>query len=668
MLALARLYALTSYFHPHWDEAQAPAWVSLLEKPSRATLVAALAALNDPLTGLVEEGVPSGTEGTFFLATTTEGAPVLTLSEPGLLLRPEQEQRFGEYLRSVLAAPVLLLDLQGTRPPSERAVANLVRLTEGIARPTVWQRAHFGKVPEGEPSTGGFRSGWLVREAALSVARWPQTAVLVNQYTLLPPFVVALQQLGKAAVFFAGEGELDTRWRGSWTELVVLGETVRLRTGLSTVALTGRFPTPVAARTAALAWLAKPTREPRIVPSLPPVTVPAAPSSRAHAALRLWSTLWLLHPDRERLGPVLERAWPTFWQSVRAAATPLAFHQAVRGLLAQTGDGHAAARSPLDMLLFGEAAPPVRVREVEGQPTVVRLLSPAAEAGGLAVGDVVQAVDGVSVAQRRAALTPWLASSTPQGLGNYLSNRLLLGPAGSMARLVVRGKDGKPKTAFCPREPSGGHVPERSGAVVRELQPGVVYVDLDRLSVAEVAPLFARYGTARTLIFDLRGYVEETAWALAPYLNPRPGTVAAQVVRPVAVPPERGESKPRFLTETFPLELPPPGTGKPFRGKLVCLIDERTQSQSELTALFLAACGAVFVGSPSAGAVGDVTSVLLTDGILVRFSGQDVRYPDGRIVARKGFQPHVRVTPSLAGIRAGRDEVLERALTSPPPQ
>lgn len=668
MLALARLYAVVSHFHPHWDEALAPGWVSLLENPSPPALTTALAALTDPLTGLATAVQPAQNEGTFFLGSLADGGVALTLSQPELLLRPENERRLAEYLRAALSAPSVLLDLQAARPTAESAMVNLVRLTEGIARPTVWQRAHFGKAPEGEPSTGGFRRGWLVREAALSVANWPLTAVLVNRYTSLPPFVVALQQLGKAAIFIVGDGEPDTRWLGSWTELPVLGETVRLRTGLSTVAPTKRFTTTEAARDAAVAWLAKPKREALVPPALSPTTVPTAPSSRAHAALRLWGTLWLLHPDRERLGPILERAWPTFWQSVRAAASPLAFHQAVRVLLAQTGDGHAVARSPLDTRLFGEAVPPVRVREIEGQPTVVRLLSPAAEAGGLAVGDVVQAIDGVPVARRRSTFTLWLAASTPQGLGNYLSNRLLLGAAGSMARLVVRGKEGTPKPAFCPREPSGGHVPERSGAVVRELKPGVVYVDLDRLSVAEVAQLFARYGTAKTLIFDLRGYVEETAWALAPYLNPRSGTVAAQVVRPVAAPPERGETKPRFLTETFPLELPPPSTGKRFRGKLVCLIDERTQSQAELTALFLAACGAVFVGSPSAGAVGDVTSVLLTDGILVRFSGQELRYPDGRTVTRKGIQPKLRVTPTLVGVRAGRDEVLERALASPPPQ
>jgi len=46
----------------------------------------------------------------------------------------------------------------------------------------------------------------------------------------------------------------------------------------------------------------------------------------------------------------------------------------------------------------------------------------------------------------------------------------------------------------------------------------------------------------------------------------------------------------------------------------------------------------------------------------VKLSGHDVRHADGRQLQRVGLQPHVRVAPTIAGIRAGRDEVLEKAI------
>jgi C-terminal processing protease CtpA/Prc len=43
-------------------------------------------------------------------------------------------------------------------------------------------------------------------------------------------------------------------------------------------------------------------------------------------------------------------------------------------------------------------------------------------------------------------------------------------------------------------------------------------------------------------------------------------------------------------------------------------------------------------------------------------SGIGVFYPDKRPTQRVGIVPDVEVQPTIAGIRAGRDEVLEEAL------
>ena len=93
------------------------------------------------------------------------------------------------------------------------------------------------------------------------------------------------------------------------------------------------------------------------------------------------------------------------------------------------------------------------------------------------------------------------------------------------------------------------------------------------------------------------------------------------------------------------------------------LIDDRAISQSEHTALFFeAANDTTFIGMPTAGANGDVTRFRLPGGFTVSFTGHDVRHADGRQLQRVGIQPHIRVAPTIDGLRSGRDEVLERAL------
>jgi len=93
------------------------------------------------------------------------------------------------------------------------------------------------------------------------------------------------------------------------------------------------------------------------------------------------------------------------------------------------------------------------------------------------------------------------------------------------------------------------------------------------------------------------------------------------------------------------------------------LIDERTISQAEHTGLFFeAANGTKFIGSPTMGANGDVTYFFVPGGIRVNMTGHSVRHADGRQLQRVGLQPDIFVEPTIAGIRAGRDEVLERAI------
>jgi C-terminal processing protease CtpA/Prc len=75
-----------------------------------------------------------------------------------------------------------------------------------------------------------------------------------------------------------------------------------------------------------------------------------------------------------------------------------------------------------------------------------------------------------------------------------------------------------------------------------------------------------------------------------------------------------------------------------------------------------AATEVTFIGTPTNGANGDVTATVLPGGINVSFSGHDVRHGDGRQLQRLGIQPHIRVEPTIAGVRSGRDEVLEKAI------
>jgi C-terminal processing protease CtpA/Prc len=113
---------------------------------------------------------------------------------------------------------------------------------------------------------------------------------------------------------------------------------------------------------------------------------------------------------------------------------------------------------------------------------------------------------------------------------------------------------------------------------------------------------------------------------------------------------------------TFDQKLPP-NNGPVYTGRVVMLINEFAVSQAEHTCPFFeSATNVTFIGSPTNGANGDVTKLVLPGDISVNFSGHDVRHADGRRLQRVGIQPDVKVEPTPKGISPGRDEVLEAAV------
>jgi C-terminal processing protease CtpA/Prc len=68
------------------------------------------------------------------------------------------------------------------------------------------------------------------------------------------------------------------------------------------------------------------------------------------------------------------------------------------------------------------------------------------------------------------------------------------------------------------------------------------------------------------------------------------------------------------------------------------------------------------VGSQTAGADGNVTQVAIPGGYEAWFSGLGILYPDGGQTQRKGIRVDVEVKPTMEGLKAGKDEVLEAAL------
>jgi len=106
------------------------------------------------------------------------------------------------------------------------------------------------------------------------------------------------------------------------------------------------------------------------------------------------------------------------------------------------------------------------------------------------------------------------------------------------------------------------------------------------------------------------------------------------------------------------------GTKNYYTGKIVVIVNEDTQSAAEYHAMaFQSSPNTVVLGSSTAGADGNISILSLPGGVHSIFSGIGIYYPDGKQTQRKGIRIDEVVKPTVKGIKEGRDEVLERAIS-----
>lgn len=102
----------------------------------------------------------------------------------------------------------------------------------------------------------------------------------------------------------------------------------------------------------------------------------------------------------------------------------------------------------------------------------------------------------------------------------------------------------------------------------------------------------------------------------------------------------------------------------PYKGKIIILVNEVTQSQPEfLTMFYRMSPNAIVVGSETAGADGNMFFLPLPGGMTTAFSGMGVYYPDGTETQQVGIKPDIEVRPTIKGIKEGKDELLEKAIS-----
>lgn len=720
LIGLAKVWSAVKYFHPSlayreidWDKAlvEAIPKVRAAKTPQeyQAALNQMLAALGDASTRAeiepeskaapsAQTNAPAGEpvrteEGVLFIS-------AMQIAETGARDNTAYRVLLGKIGEAIPSAKAVVIDARRASAAGDNSFAPYLYveqlrqilpelLDSNVTLGSSRYRIHNGYATQTGGASFYYSAFANVAPQTLSgrnKAKTPPIVFIINEHTpSAAEMLGGLQHAGRAYVIQEGERAPEASG-GSYTLELPDGVKARVRTSESVNpdGSLGFTADAVVPKDAAMREALRAVQENKVsqvgrktAATLTPLVgqkektyaemeFPAA-EYRLLALFRYWAVVNNFYPYKHLIQDTWATVLPRYIPKFEANRDAADYQLTVRELVTEMHDSHGGVQNAnASAERLGAYLPPVIVRHVEGRTVITNVLDDKLP---VKVGDVVLTVDGEPVEKRIEFLSRYTAASTPQALMRSVHLNLLRGQKETVVKLRVRGTDGTTREVEVPRSFGNADraklfaVMQRTTPVVQVLPSGYGYVDLARLQPGEVDQMFETIKNTPAVIFDMRGYPNGTGWAISPRLTEKMQPVAALFSRPLLEATSLSDSE---LAETpsytFAQRIPE-RKGDVYRGKVVMLINEDAISQAEHTCMFFeAATDVTFVGTPTTGANGDVTYMVLPGNLAVSFTGHNVRHADGRQLQRVGIQPTLKVAPTISGVVAGRDEILEAAV------
>ncbi|HEY4596778.1 MAG TPA: S41 family peptidase [Thermoanaerobaculia bacterium] len=423
----------------------------------------------------------------------------------------------------------------------------------------------------------------------------------------------------------------------------------------------------------ALVPVALPADDQGTFPHLPPPVLPVpdkpagfVPSgsdrtTRLAGVVVSWSVFQHFGPYIEQVGTDLPGALRRGLTSAAAGPDAAAYVRTLRSLLAELKDGHAMVKNPA-------VNPPVRFAFtwdwIENHLVITSVEAGATH--GMLPGDRVLAINGKPATDALAEIESLTSAATPQWLLLRSLTELSGGQPGGTATLTVQPHAGGPArtVTVAYTAPYGstlgiggfGSPTDPRPEKIAELRPGIFYVDLSRIDDDDFNGAVDRLAAADGIVFDMRGYPFLLSEWVLDHLIDKPVTTNWFNIPVVTQPDRQGwswRSIYLFLTPKAPR----------FTGRFAFLIDGRVLSAAEtLMGIVEGERLGALVGGPTAGTNGSMDPFDVAGGHTLRWTGMDIRKKDGSPHHGVGIKPTVPVSRTLAGVIAGRDELLEKAI------
>lgn len=367
---------------------------------------------------------------------------------------------------------------------------------------------------------------------------------------------------------------------------------------------------------------------------------------------RYWNMIQYFYPYRNLLDESWDSTLYNFIPKILESENELTYKLSLLDLIAKINDTHANIWSDDSVLndFLGKRIAPIEIKSIDDKIIVTKIFDEF-PSGSIKVGDVIRKVDDITIEALMADKIKYCPASNKATKLRDCVKRIL---RTNKNTLTLTLDDGRKITVDCV---DFRKIIYRIDDVPSHqlIHGDIGYIYPGTLKKGEILEIMQDFSNTKGLIIDLRCYPSDfIVFSLGNYLVPKPSDFVSFT--------NCSHSEPGEFVFTHSLSVG--GQNSFYRKKVIVIVNEKTQSQAEYTALaFKTSPNVTVIGSTTAGADGNVSTIILPGNIKTMISGIGVYYPNGQETQRVGIVPDVVITPTINGIKEGRDELLDRAIS-----
>ncbi|MFT3825129.1 MAG: S41 family peptidase [Chitinophagaceae bacterium] len=382
---------------------------------------------------------------------------------------------------------------------------------------------------------------------------------------------------------------------------------------------------------------------------------------------RFWNVINYYYPYKYGTATPWDKVLSELIPAFINAGDTLSYHKAVLRMAASIDDGHGGVYPFIDITVAGKYSPPFFFHVIDNKAVITKILDEEeARKANIQRGSVIEKINGLPVKKRAEKLWNYIPASNTTGKYRDL-HKLILNSKDALALYSGYNPDGTKFSSNIKLSERnflaefldfyGMTSPITSAMITND----IAYIYASNINRNNMDSIMQPLLKTRAIILDLRNYPNTmNPYKIIEYFLDKPTVYSKQTRNNFNYP---GLLVYENTNAGTTVEMVGKANNNPYTGKLILLVDYRTQSLPEFDCLiFKTFKNTIIVGNQTAGADGNQTRMMFPGGYRISFSGFGIYEANGKEAQHAGIPIDIPVKYTITDIVHQRDAVLEKAI------